>query len=151
MKAKFNISITLFALLLLIATTAFAPFQAPGGVIIVHPATPSETITPAQAKLLYLRKVKRLWPNNKPIKPVAFKGTAGPQRAFFTKVLQMTPEDVAQYFKQRQFANSEAPPNEVASEAEMIDYVSNNEGAIGYVNTAVAEAAGDKVKIITKF
>lgn len=137
--------------LIFLSTSALTPFQNDAGVVIVHPSNPMSTISAGQAKLLYTRKIKRLWPNNSPIKPVAFKGKAELQTAFYSKILGMSPEEVESYFKQRQFANSETPPTEVGSEADMINYIADNPGAIGFVSSSAAEAAKGKVKVISTF
>lgn len=63
----------------------------------------------------------------------------------------MSPEEVDGYFKQRQFANAESPPVEVSNENEIVEYVSNNGGAIGFVSASVAEANKGKIKIVCKF
>jgi ABC-type phosphate transport system substrate-binding protein len=151
MKTRLSLRIIVLLLISFAAITAFAPFQNAGGVVIVHTSNPTGDISASQTKLLYTRKIKRLWSNNKPIKPAAYKGKTALQSGFYAKVLNMTAEEVEQYFKQRQFANSESLPAEVATEAEMIAYVSDNEGAIGFVSAAAAEAAKGKVKIICSF
>ncbi len=132
-------------------TVSSSTLQNNGGVIIVHASNPSAAITLGQARLLYTRKVKRLWPNDQPIKPAGYKGKLPLQRGFYAKVLNMEEAEVQQYFKQRHFANSESMPNEVSNEAEMINYVSENPGAIGYVSAKAAETVKDRVKIICVF
>lgn len=134
-----------------IPDTAFVAPQTPSGVIIVNNSNPSAELSASQAKLLYTRKIKRLWPNNKPIKPVSFKGKTALQTSFYSKVLSMTQEEVDAYFKQRQFANSETLPTEVSSEKDMVEFVADNEGAIGFVSASYADANKDKVKVLFKF
>lgn len=121
-------------------------------VIVVNKANTTAELSAGQAKLMFLRKVKRLWPEtNKPIKPVNIKGSNPAKATFLSKVLAMSNEEMEQYFKQRQFANSETPPTEVDSENQVIDFVAGNEGAIGYVSEAVYNANKDKVKMLCKF
>jgi ABC-type phosphate transport system substrate-binding protein len=138
----------LFTLSLLVLTLADINAQ----VVVVNKGNPTTELSPGQTKLLYLRKVKRLWPTtNKPIKPVDLKGANPVRAAFLNKVLGMTAAEVEQYFQQRQFANSESPPTEVQSEAQVIDFVAENDGAIGFVSEAVYEANKAKVKLLCKF
>ena len=151
MKKIINLRVSILILTLLTGTVSFSTMQNNGGVIIVHTSNPSATLSPGQVKLLYTRKVKRLWPNNKPIKPAGYKGKLPIQTGFYARVLSMEEAEVQQYFKQRQFANSESMPSEVANESEMINYVSENEGAIGYVSATAAEAVKDRVKVICTF
>ena len=151
MKRIINLRVSILMLTLFTGTVSFSTLQNNGGVIIVHTSNPSATITPGQVRLLYTRKVKRFWPNDQPIKPAAYKGKLPLQSGFYAKVLNMEEAEVQQYFKQRQFANSESMPSEVSNEAEMINYVSENAGAIGYVSAKAAETVKDRVKVICAF
>ena len=116
-------------------------------VVIVNNDNSTENMSAGKVKLYYLRKIKKRWPsNNASIKPVNLKG--GSAKTSFLGLLKMADSEMAQYFKQRQFANAEAPPVNVASESEMIKYVSENAGAIGYVSKATYDANSSKVKAV---
>jgi ABC-type phosphate transport system substrate-binding protein len=118
-------------------------------VVIVNKENPVATLNAGQAKLYYLRKVKRIWPTiNEPIKPVTRKGNAPVKNTFCNKVVAMSPTEMENYFTQRQFANSESLPMELNSDAEVINYVAENKGGIGYVTEAAYNAAKDKVKAV---
>lgn len=118
-------------------------------VVIVNKDNPVNELTAGQAKLYFLRKLKRLWPEtNKPIKPVDRDDDFTTKEIFYGKVLGMQSSEVVNYFKQRQFANSETPPARFKSDEEIVRYVSENEGAIGYISLESYQENKNKVKAI---
>ena len=133
---------------LLIVLSAFAP--ATEIAIIVNKENTLDKLTVGEAKLYWLRKIKKRWPDlNKNIKPVDRKSTNPEQDAFYSKVLGMAAADVETYFSQRQYEAAEKPQDKFNSDAAIIDFVAEEAGAIGFVNTAslTAEAKG-KVKVV---
>lgn len=118
-------------------------------VVIVNNNNPVPTLTASQVKLYYLRRLKRLWPTtNKPIKPVDFDKGSKLKEQFYAEVLGMQSTEVVNYFKQRQYANSETPPEQLGSDEDVIRFVSENEGAIGYISMSAYQSAKGKVKSI---
>jgi len=119
-----------------------------GLIIIVNNDNPTGEMSVGQVKLYYTRKIKKRWPKtNASIKPVALKKSSS-KTAFLSSVLKMSASEVDNYFKQRQFANAEAPPVQFSSDAEVINFIVNNPGAIGYVSKAGYNAASGKVKAV---
>lgn len=133
---------------LLIVLSAFAP--AAEIAIIVNKENTIEKLTVGEAKLYWLRKIKKRWPDiNKNIKPVDRKSGNPEQDAFYAKVLGMSATDVETYFSTRQYEAAEKPQDKFASDAAVIDFVAEEAGAIGFVNTASLTAdAKAKVKIV---
>jgi hypothetical protein len=61
----------------------------------------------------------------------------------------MTASDVETYFSQRQYEAAEKPQDKFATDAAVIDFVAEEAGAIGFVNTASLTAeAKAKVKVV---
>jgi hypothetical protein len=133
---------------LFIVLTAFAPSAEIA--IIVNKENTVEKLTVGEVKLYWLRKIKKRWPElNKNIKPVDRKTTNPEQDAFYAKVLGMSAADVDTYFSQRQYEAAEKPQDKFATDAAVIDFVSEEAGAIGFVNTASLSAeAKAKIKIV---
>jgi hypothetical protein len=133
---------------LFIVLTAFAPSAEIA--IIVNKENTVEKLTVGEVKLYWLRKIKKRWPElNKNIKPVDRKTSNPEQDAFYAKVLGMSAADVDTYFSQRQYEAAEKPQDKFATDAAVIDFVSEEAGAIGFVNTASLSAeAKAKVKIV---
>jgi ABC-type phosphate transport system substrate-binding protein len=119
-------------------------------VIIVNSSNPVGNLSAGEAKLYYLRKVKKRWPEiNKNIKPVDRKSKCTEQEVFYSKVLGMSAESVEAYFSQKQYENAEKPQDKFASDAAIIDFVSEEPGAIAYVNaSSLTGDAKSKVKVV---
>jgi ABC-type phosphate transport system substrate-binding protein len=136
---------------LFIVMTAFAPSAEIA--IILNKENTIEKLTVGEAKLYWLRKIKKRWPDlNKNIKPVDRKSGNPEQEAFYAKVLGMSATDVETYFSTRQYEAAEKPQDKFASDAAVIDFVAEEAGAIGFVNTASltaeAKAKGKVVLIV---
>ncbi|TAG55254.1 MAG: hypothetical protein EAZ27_07425 [Cytophagales bacterium] len=119
-------------------------------VIIVNKENPIEKLSVSEIKLYWLRKVKKRWTElNKNIKPVDRKGKSSEQEAFYKKVLKMSAIDVESYFSQKQYESAEKPQDKFSSDKDIIDFVSEQEGAIGFINSnSVNSEIKSKVKIV---
>jgi len=116
--------------------------------VIINVDNPVATMTASQVKLTYLRKINKRWKElNKNIVPIDRKTDTESRKGFLKEVLQMTSDDFSRYFTEREYQNAEAPPVKFASDDEMIDYVENNIGAIGFVSKSAIKP-GSKVKIV---
>jgi len=113
----------------------------PDLVVIVNAENTTGILSPSEVKLIYLRKITRRWSGiKKNIIPVDRKGSPETRRIFLNKILGMTEDDLDRYYAEREYQNAEMPPVEVASDAEMIEFVSTNIGAIGYVSSSSLSA-----------
>jgi ABC-type phosphate transport system substrate-binding protein len=134
--------------LLLITLTSFS--QSVELAVIVNPENPITSISESEAKLYWLRRVKKRWPEiNKNIKPADRTTSCPEQNAFYSKVLKMSVIDVENYFSQKQYESGEKPQDKLLSDAAIIDFVSREPGAIGFVNVnALTAEAKTKVKVV---
>lgn len=121
--------------------------------VIVNKDNPIANLTSGEAKLYFLRKLKSRWPGiNKNIRPVTRKSKGSERDAFYTTILKMSDAEVDNYFAERQFQNAEKLPDKVASDAEVISFVENEIGAIGFVSTKSLSAdAKQRVKVVLEF
>ncbi len=71
-------------------------------------------------------------------------------QVFYEKVLKMTKEDVSQYFVSRQISNAIKPPALQKNESDVIEYITQHDGAIGYVSEATYIKHQSKVKAVLK-
>lgn len=129
--------------------TAAAQGRAPGAFrVIVNASTPVARLSRDQLGRLFLRKVAR-WDGGPPVAPVDLRdskaGAASVREAFSRAVLHRSPEMVTLYWQRQIFSGRQLPPPECASEAEVISYVRNTPGAIGYVSD---DAALRGVKVV---
>jgi ABC-type phosphate transport system substrate-binding protein len=137
------------AVLLTMTLTAFAPAE-PELAIIVNKENPIEKLSIGEAKLYWLRKIKKRWPElNKNIKPVDRKSKSPEQDLFYSKVLGMSATDVETYFNEKQYESGEKPQDKFSSDADIISFVAEEPGAIGFVNASSLTAeAKAKVKVV---
>ncbi|HTH54775.1 MAG TPA: hypothetical protein VL728_01935 [Cyclobacteriaceae bacterium] len=136
-------------ILIVFTQTAFVP--APNDiVVIINKDNPASTLSLSEIKLFYLRKLKKRWPEiNKNIRPVDRKSKCPEQDTFYSKVLGMSAVDVEQYFTNKQLQSAERPPDKFATDAEVINFVAEEAGAIGYVNSkSLTSEAKEKVKVV---
>ncbi len=142
--------VSLIILFLLINSSSFN-FIADGRIaIIVNNDNPAEKLTAGEAKLYWLRKIKKRWPEtNKNILPVDRKAKCAERDAFYAKILNMSADDVESYFSNRQYQNAEKPQDKFTSDSEIIEFVSKEIGAIGFVSqSALSGDAKSKVKVV---
>lgn len=135
--------------LLFFMLTAFAPATSEIAVI-VNNENPNDNLSAGEAKLYWLRKIKKRWPGiNKNIKPVDRKSKCSEQDTFYETVLGMSASDVETYFTQKQYENAEKPQDKFTSDDSIIDFVADEPGAIGFVNvSSLTAAAKSKVKVV---
>lgn len=121
--------------------------------IIVNKENPVTTLTAGEAKLYFLRKLKSRWPGiNKNIKPVTRKLKSPERDAFHTTILKMSDAEVDNYFAERQFQNAEKLPDKVSSDADVISFVENEIGAIGFVSSqSLSGEARQRIKVVFEF
>jgi len=121
--------------------------------VIINSENTVKNLSVSEVKLYYLRKLKKRWTEiNKNIRPVDRKKACPERDAFYSAVLNMTAVEVETYFTNRQLQNAERPPDKFSSDAEVIDFVSSEAGAIGYVNLKSLSAENqNKVRIVLEF
>lgn len=106
-----------------------------GIVVIVNPSVIETTVTPQDLKLIYLGK-KIKWQGGQKIRPVRLlKGDAHAE--FIEKYVGKTPASYIEYWRQAFITGSGIPPKVMLSEKQVILWVANNEGAIGYISDDV--------------
>ena len=134
-----------------ISSFSIAPPPVDGRIaVIINNDNPVEKLTAGEAKLYWLRKIKKRWPEtNKNILPVDRKAKCAERDAFYAKVLNMNADDVESYFSNRQYQNAEKPQDKFASDSDIIEFVSKEVGAIGFVSqSALSGDAKSKVKVV---
>ncbi|BDD00904.1 hypothetical protein [Persicobacter psychrovividus] len=141
--------VALFASVALLspAQPAYAQTQV---AVIVNPNNPVTSLDAGKVRLFWLRRIKKRWPNNnKFIRPADYNFECPEQQEFYSKILKMNSDKVEKYFMTRQYQNAEKPQDKFGSAKEVIDFVSKNEGAIGFVAVKDIQDA-KKVKVVFK-
>lgn len=141
---------TFFSISLLFVIGSFKP-MANEISIIIHKDNPISQMTAGEVKLYWLRKIKKRWPEiNKNIKPADRKSKCAEQEVFYSKVLNMNATDVDVYFNQKQYESGDKPQDKLANDDAIINFVSEEPGAIGYVSSS-SLSASDKAKVKVVF
>lgn len=140
--------------LLLVLTfvgVSFVDSPAPELAIIVNPQNSVEKLTLTQVKSYWMRKgAQKMWPQlNIITDPVDRKDNSEEKSTFYAKVIGLPEADVETYFSAKQYQSGEKPPVRLSSDDEIINYVMEHKGAIGFVKSS--SVTGDKqgkVKIV---
>jgi ABC-type phosphate transport system substrate-binding protein len=132
---------------LLAAALVFLPAAAlPADfVVIANPSVSSTALSRAEASRMFLR-LQTDWPDGAHARPVDQSKSSPLRDAFSREVLGRSLAAVEQYWTQSIFSGRAVPPVEKRSDADVLAYVRENPGAIGYVS---ASAPLDGVKRIT--
>ena len=117
-------------------------FVIAGPVIIVNNSV-SDSVDASTAQKIYLGK-KSKWDNGASITAVTLSG-GGVHDAFLDQYIKKTSAQFDTYWKQMIFSGKGVPPKSFASEKELIDFVSQTAGAIGYVDSTTPM---ENVKVI---
>jgi ABC-type phosphate transport system substrate-binding protein len=131
-----RITIILFVFIC-IGLISFIPPKAAqntGVVVIVNVKNPVETMTAGHIKLTFLKKIRKRWDNYpKTIKPIDYFDNTMLRKSFYNNVLKMDLQAAERFFLERQYQRAEIPPKKVNYASQVISYVTENEGAIGYL------------------
>lgn len=112
--------------------------QAPVGYrVIVNPANPVTEVDRPFLLRAFLKKITR-WQDGSTIRPVDQNLDSPVRRVFTEDVLGRTVAAVRNGWEQAIFDGRDVPPPELDSDAEVVDYVLRNPGAIGYVSPQAA-------------
>ncbi len=102
--------------------------------VIVHPSNPLRALGLGRSFLrsVYLRKTTT-WPNGETIRPVGLGKRFLARERFAREVLNKSPAQLRSYWNQQIFSGKGVPPPELDTEAAVIQYVTRNRGAVGFL------------------
>lgn len=115
--------------------------------VIVNNSNNIVSLTTEDVSDYFLKKNVKL-PNGQPVNPVDLRGNSSIRHDFSEAVHGKSTQAIKSYWQQYVFSGKGTPPVEKANDQEVIDYVKNNPGAIGYIS-AGTEAVGVKSISIT--
>ena len=111
--------------------------------VIVNADNAVASLTKKEVSDIFLKKHIK-WQSGEAIVPVDLSSKSSVREDFSNQVHGKSVSAVKSYWQQFVFAGKGTPPVEKNSDAEVIEYVKNNPGAIGYVS-AGANVSGLKV------
>lgn len=95
------------------------------------------------------QKKKNNLPSGESAKPVDLSADADVRESFSQAVHGRSANQIAAYWQQQIFSGRGVPPEEKASEDEVIAYVSSTPGAIGYVSAGASLGSGVKTLAVS--
>jgi len=113
--------------------------------VIVNKANSTSTLSKKQVSNLFLKKAKK-WPDGSKAAAIDLKGNNPTRKVFSTEVHGKSTNAVKSYWQQAVFSGKGTPPVEKSSDADVINFVKQNSGAIGYVASGTNTS---EVKTIT--
>lgn len=123
--------------LLLPAASAAADY-----VVVVNAGVDVATLSRTDASRLFLKATTK-WPSGETVKPVDLTKGSAVRESFTKEVLGRSSGAIDQYWTQAVFSGRAVPPPEKRSDAEVVAFVRETPGAIGYVS-AMADTEGVK-------
>lgn len=112
-------------------------------VVVVNAANPAESIDRDElSKMFFKRLVK--WPNGVAVDPIDLPPAVQPRIAFSKSVHRKPVGAIRAFWQQQIFSGRDVPPPEKNSDADVIEYVSRNPGAVGYVSATQQLQSGVK-------
>lgn len=121
-------SISGFILLILLCSAAAAE-----SVLIVNNSVQNTSITKEDVKLVFLGKKKK-WDNGDRIRLGALKSGEA-NEAFLDEYVDKTPSKFASFWKIAIVSGTALPPKFFETEAELVEYVKDESGAVGYISS----------------
>lgn len=114
--------------------------------VVVHADNPATSVERSRLSKMFLKKIKRWDGGDTPVVPIDL-GDKSPVREAFTRAVHKKSIGAIKSFWQRQiFSGRDVPPDEVASDEEVLQRVAANPAAVGYV--ASGAPLGDGVKVL---
>jgi ABC-type phosphate transport system substrate-binding protein len=119
------------------------PAPSPSFRVIVGPSNPVDSVERRFLLEAFLRKTTR-WPDGRPLRPVDQPAESATRRRFSDEALNRSVSAVKEYWLQAIFSGRGVPPPEVYNDEQVVKFVLQTAGAIGYVS-GDASLGGAKV------
>jgi ABC-type phosphate transport system substrate-binding protein len=111
--------------------------------VVVNAGNPATSITREQLSQIFLKRVDT-WPNGAQAEPVDLAPSAAPRVAFTTMVHHKAVGAVRAFWQQQIFSGRDVPPPEKDSEREVVAFIKEHVGAVGYVSADAELGPGVK-------
>lgn len=131
---------------LLAASLSISSFCYADVAVVVNSANAS-AVSDSEISRVFLGKLKK-FSSGDSVTPVNSKMGGAVRNEFEQKVLRKSSSQVKAYWSKLVFSGKGKPPKEFGSDAEVLQFVAANPGAIGYVDAA---SVNDTVKVLKTF
>lgn len=113
-------------------------------IVIGNRSVPVSTLTEKEVKMIYLGRQK-IWGNGMKVFFVALGDNETSER-FFKHYLDKNQGMYKKYWKKQVFSGGGKPPKEFDKEKDLVTYVAETKGAVGYISS---KSYTDNVKILS--
>jgi ABC-type phosphate transport system substrate-binding protein len=125
---------------------AGAPARAQSGfTVVVNASNPATSMKAGQVSDIFLGKTER-WEGGFRASPVDQPADSRARARFSTAVHNKDVNAIKKYWRKMVFSGLGKPPEELASDAAVLDFVAHNVGGIGYVSGSTPLV--DRVKVL---
>jgi ABC-type phosphate transport system substrate-binding protein len=100
--------------------------------VVVHTSNQTSAISAKALSRLFLKKDKK-WSDARPVTPVDLVPDSPVREAFTTAIHGRKVSSIKSYWQRQIFQGKAFPPMEQATEAEVLEFVAETPGAVGYV------------------
>jgi ABC-type phosphate transport system substrate-binding protein len=105
--------------------------------VIVNNSNAVTSLTATQASQIFLKKTTK-WDNGSKILPIDLSSQLEVRTDFTETIHGKSVNAIKSYWQQYVFSGKGTPPLEKKSDAEVLEFIKNNAGAIGYVSSDFA-------------
>lgn len=138
--------IQLGLLLVPIGPRVVAADQGPTFKVIVHPDNPVSDVDRALLRDAFLKRATE-WSNGDTIRPIDLSRRFPVRDQFTRDVLKKTPSQLKSYWNQQIFSGKGVPPPEADAVADVIAYVLDHLGGVGYLPASADVGDAKPVRI----
>jgi ABC-type phosphate transport system substrate-binding protein len=100
--------------------------------VIVNSGNPTASISRLKVGEIFLKKMTR-WPDGHPVMPVEPSGKSQVRQRFTLEIYGKQVIAISAYWQQMIFGGKGVPPPEKSSDADVVAFVRDTPGAVGYV------------------
>ena len=112
--------------------------------VVVNASAGTEEISSGDLSKIFQKKAGKL-PSGESANPVDQDKDAAVRDAFSEAVHGRSTDQIESFWQQQIFSGKDVPPEQKKSDAEVLDFVRSNPGAIGYVSASASVGSGVKV------
>jgi ABC-type phosphate transport system substrate-binding protein len=117
--------------------------------VVVNQANPANSISKQELSNIFMKKIGT-WSDGQPASPVDQAASSSTRNGFSKVIFGRDANAIKSYWQRQIFSGRGVPPPEKASDDEVIIFVGENSGAIGYVSSNAEIGPGLKVLQISK-
>lgn len=117
----------------LLPSTVHTAAKEDGFIVIVNSSNDASEMSAKDLSKLFLKK-KKYWEGGREVVPIDLLPPSSTRELFSETILNKQVRAVRQYWRLRVFGFGDTPPTEMATEFQVLQFVSQNRDAIGYVS-----------------